>query len=154
MTKLDQAVRRIARLTAAAEQNQWEIADELSLLSAEDYETALPKLVTETKWSRNVLTMMRTTALAWPPERRLADVPYHMHQRYRYNVKELMSQHRRGKLGVVSKPTAKRLWTLNTLASAVASVLEMADDPRISDKTFRKNVSEILAKWNRPSKAA
>ena len=151
--EIDRTVRRIAELVKRLDGNYWEIADELAGLEPVDYEKALPQVITVTGLTRPQLTAIRMTALRWPKERRLSDVPFAVHRRYRYEPEELERQHKTGTLGVVPQSKRRQAFTLTNMAAGIAAVLELARAPHITDAEFRKQVLALLGQWERKEAA-
>ena len=142
---------RIRVLVERLDGNYWPLADRLSGLEPVEYEKQLPQIIKETGLSRPQLTAVRMTALRWPKERRLADVPFATHRRFRYDPEELERQHKSGMLGVEPQSKRRQAFTLTNMAAAISAVLELAEAPRVSAAEFRKQVRAILGQFRRDS---
>jgi hypothetical protein len=155
MTKeeIDRAIREIAAITRRVDGAEWELTDRLAQFSSVEYEQALPRLTEETGWTRQRLTTYYMTGRQWTPEKRLPDVPFVLHQRFRYQPEELVRQHDTGTLGQQTPARRRQVWTLTQMQAAITSILALVDEPTVADHEFRTKVAGILGLW-RGAKAA
>jgi|HubBroStandDraft_6_1064221.scaffolds.fasta_scaffold03839_6 hypothetical protein len=156
MTKqeIDAAIRNIASLARAINRDEWALASALATFTPLEYEQNLPRIVSETGWTRQRLTALRMTGKQWPVEKRFADVPFSLHQQFRYKPKELIAAHQAGTLGQVTPTRRRQLWTLSVMQSGLRSIIALVDDPTVSDAECRAKIAEIVLFWRPAVNAA
>lgn len=141
--ELDRRVREIVALTRVHEQSDWDIADRLWAFDEVDYETALPRIISETGWTRNSLSMHRQTARYWPKAERMDDVPYAKHQEFRYRKEELRRQYRTRTLGQTIAKRRQR-FTLGAMTRAITAILDLCDDKTLTDHARVLRIRQIV----------